>query len=117
MDATRDNEMEAILQRVVTTYRACGTLKGTAREIGHNDQTVRKLLITAGEYQSDMSTLIAALREDGLTVQQIAERVGLSIKAVSSYLPYSKGSYLAPPSVNAQRISRHRAKNSLPSAN
>ena len=46
----------------------------------------------------------------GMTVAEMAEALGKSENAVRSYMPYEKGTYLKPPSVNALRIRKHRQK-------
>ena len=71
----------------------------------------RKMLIDAGVFESPLSRQIAGLSADGLTVEQIGEKLGISPKVASSYLPYSKGMYNAEePSENALSIRRHRQK-------
>jgi hypothetical protein len=39
---------------------------------------------------------------------EIGKTLGKSENAVRSYMPYEKGTYLKPPSVNALRIRKHR---------
>ena len=47
----------------------------------------------------------------GLTESAISEQLGISNKAVNSYLPYTKGEYgVEDASTNAKKIRRWRAK-------
>lgn len=49
---------------------------------------VRKLLISSGVYQTDISMRINELYTNGKTIKEIQEIVGLSAASVSGYLPY-----------------------------
>jgi transcriptional regulator with XRE-family HTH domain len=48
--------------------------------------------------------------EIGKTLAEVASTLGKSENAVRSYMPYEKGTYLKPPSLNALRIRKHRQK-------
>jgi predicted transcriptional regulator len=48
--------------------------------------------------------------EIGKTLAEVASTLGKSENAVRSYMPYEKGTYLKPPSMNALRIRKHRQK-------
>lgn len=70
---------------------------------------LRKLLITAGIFTSDICTEVNKLHEQGKSVSEIMEITGLSRASVHSYLPYSKGIYNAAElSVNAERYRIYR---------
>ena len=44
-----------------------------------------------------------------MTVEQIADYMGLTVKAVQAHMPYTKGSYsLGGKTPNAERIRKHR---------
>lgn len=47
----------------------------------------------------------------GLTVEEIARKHGVSVKAIRAHLPYTRGAYnVEPRSANAQRIAERRAR-------
>lgn len=101
----------ATVQEIIETYNKTDSLKETAALCGVNWQKVRKILITAGKYENDESRTIAELYKSGLAVDEIASRLGLTAKAVNSYLPYTKGQYNSDsPSENAIAIRRYREK-------
>lgn len=87
-------------------YKKCHSLRETARRLGVSYQTVRRIIINAGEIPdgraTDVHTMADTLR---MTVQEIAEELHISQKAVRGFMPYSKGRYaLTIPSENAKRI-------------
>lgn len=55
-----------------------------------NPIKVRKLLITAGVYESEIGTQVLMLYEKGKTVEEIGVLLQLSRASVHSYLPYEK---------------------------
>lgn len=70
---------------------------------------VRKILITAGVYSTDLSTDIGELWKDGKTVGEIAEMLNMTTANVNSYLPYERIIYnMDEKSVNADRQQRYR---------
>lgn len=64
-----------------------------AEEFSMTPIEVRKLLISSGAYQTDISMRINELYESGKTIKEIQEIVGLSAASVSGYLPYQKTVY------------------------
>lgn len=98
---------------IIQSYNIEGSIKKVAALFRISEQKVRKILIDAGEYESDMSVQVKDLYEQGFSVEDIADKLGVSKSAVSGYLPYSKGLYLGEnPSSNALRVRRcRRAKN------
>ena len=95
---------------IVQAYNTEGSIKKVAALFRISEQKVRKVLIAAGEYESDMSVQIKDLYEQGFSVEDIADKLGISKSAVSGYLPYSKGLYLGEnPSKNALKIRKCRA--------
>lgn len=90
---------------LISYYLQCKSIKECAQRFDMSHQTVRRLLILAGEYSSPMSERINALYDQGYTAQEIADKVKLGIKSVQGYIPYTKGKYMAEePTVNALRI-------------
>lgn len=96
---------------IITYYREIRSIKATARASGISEQSVRRILIDAGAYRSPTASEVCRRAEAGEAPEQIAQALGLSIKSVMSYLPYSKGPYcIGEKSVNSQRIARHRQR-------
>lgn len=70
---------------------------------------VRKLLISSGVYQTDISMRINELYKSGKTIKEIQEIVGLSAASVSGYLPYQKTVYNLEVSTDvANRLRKYR---------
>ena len=103
-------------------YDAGMSLQAIADELGLNPIKVRKLLITAGVYASDVAEKVQETFDDFRKTQDhkaavlsTANALGLSRSSVTSYLPYKKGVYFpgtAPAdkiSVGAERQRRYRA--------
>ena len=96
---------------IVQAYNTEGSIKKVAALFRISEQKVRKILIDADLYESDMSVQVKDLYEQGFSVEDIADKLGVSKSAVSGYLPYSKGLYLGEnPSSNAIKIRKCRAK-------
>ena len=96
----------------VCSDNAEGSIKKVAALFRISEQKVRKVLIGAGAYESDMSIQVNDLHEQGYSVKNIAEKLRVSKSTVSAYLPYTKGVYLGEnPSSNALKIRKCRAKN------
>ena len=75
------------------------TISAVADEMKTSRMRVRKLLITADFYSSEMSRRVQELQRKGYSISKISEQTGLGRAAVHSYLPYpcfnsgSKGIY------------------------
>lgn len=95
---------------IIQSYNIEGSIKKVAALFRISEQKVRKILIDAGEYEIDMSIQVKDLYERGFSVENIANKLGVSKGTVSGYLPYSKGLYLGEnPSSNAIKIRKCRA--------
>lgn len=83
------------------------TITTVAEAMGTSRIRVRKMLITADYYSTEISRTICEMVEHGISIPEICERTGLGRAAVHSYLPYEKGAYnLKDLSVNAEQC-RH----------
>jgi hypothetical protein len=101
----------AIIDDAVATYQETHTIKGVARELGISDQKARKLLITAGAVQPEKSREALLYLSRGLKKEEAAQRLGISVKALISYLPYSRTAYNQQTrSKNAERLSAWRKR-------
>ena len=105
------HDRQSDIDCIINTYHATGSLNQTAAECGINWQKVRKVLITSGEYESDIARTVSELKASGLTDIEIATRMKISVNAVNSYLPYEKGIYKSnAPSENALAIRMSRSR-------
>lgn len=101
------NQMDA----AVALYKSDMTLQVIADELSLNTIKVRKLLITAGVYQSDIADTVQQTFQSFRTTQDYKTGVSstmaalqLSRPSVTSYLPYEKGVYF-PENADAANIS------------
>ncbi len=93
-------------------YKKKKTLRQIAIELDLNPIKVRKLLITAGVYQSDIADKVKELGLAGKKENEIGEMLNLSRASVNSYLPYKKAPYKAQElSANAERLRKYRERN------
>lgn len=119
-DAGRN--LEELMDAAAELYDTGQSLQAIAGELGLNPIKVRKLLITAEVYESEIAEEVRATFEAyraqqdyRAAVQATAEELRLSIPSVNSYLPYEKGVYFAATdsvekiSAGAERQRRYRA--------
>ncbi|MCD7750506.1 MAG: hypothetical protein LUI10_01985 [Lachnospiraceae bacterium] len=111
--------MKELLDSVVLAYSdnsglaEHSSLRQLADEFDLNPLKVRKLLITAGVYQSDIADDVIRLYREKKTVAEIMALTGLSKASVNSYLPYTKIPYkMEEISVTAERCRKFRERRS-----
>ena len=109
------------MESAVALYDSEMSLQAIADELGLNPIKVRKLLITAGVYESDVAEKVQCTFEKYRETQDYktallstAADLDLSKASVTSYLPYQKGVYFPSTekekiSVGAERQRRYRA--------
>ena len=99
------------IEDILDFYDEHESIKKTAEQFGICFQTVRKILLTFGNYKCPRSQEIRILLDKGKTVSEIAEVLHMSVGHVNSYMPYQKGLYnLDDATVNALRIRKCRGK-------
>ena len=92
------------LQELRDAYEEADSLRSLADELNMSLLKLRKLLITADVFTSDICTEINDLHQSGKKIPEIMKLTGLSRASVHSYLPYTKGLYNAAEiSLNAER--------------
>lgn len=96
------------MESVVALYDSEMSLQAIGEELGLNPIKVRKLLITAGVYESEVAEKVQATFEEYRETQDYktsilstANTLKLSKASVTSYLPYQKGVYF--PSTERRR--------------
>ena len=110
------------MESAVTLYDSEMSLQAIGDELGLNPIKVRKLLITAGVYESEVAENVKNTFEEYRETQDYktsilstANTLKLSKASVTSYLPYRKGVYFTSTaekgkiSVGAERQRRYRA--------
>ena len=109
------------LDAAVAFYDSEMSLQAIGDELGLNPIKVRKLLITAGVYESEVAQKVQDTFEEYREIQDYktsilstANALQLSKASVTSYLPYQKGVYYPSTekekiSVGAERQRRYRA--------
>lgn len=98
-----------LIETVCNLYSSEKSVRIVAKSMELSPMKVRKILITAGAYSTDLSTEIGELWKDGKTVGEIAEMLNMTPANVNSYLPYERIIYkMDEKSVNADRQQRYR---------
>lgn len=110
------------MDAAVTLYNSEMSLQTIGDELGLNSIKVRKLLITAGVYESEVAEKVQDTFEEyretqdyKISILSTAKALNLSKASVTSYLPYKKGVYFPSTaekekiSVGAERQRRYRA--------
>ena len=110
------------MESAVALYDSEMSLQAIGEELGLNPIKVRKLLITAGVYESEVAEKVQATFQEYCETQDYktsvlstANTLKLSKASVTSYLPYWKGVYFPSTaskekiSVGAERQRRYRA--------
>lgn len=80
-------------------------------EFGMTPIKIRKILVTAGVYETPISRQVKELYEEGKTVSEICKLMNLSAASVNGYLPYKKAIYnMKEKSLLAERLIRYRSR-------
>ena len=79
----RETDMDALVTSALRLNEQGLSVAGIARRLKISEQKTRKILITAGAWSSPLSLKIAKMREDGKSIDEIAESLGI----VSSSTP------------------------------
>ena len=97
-DYDREKEIEALQQKVIDLFgepyddriersEDAPSIRDVARAMDTTLLRVRKMLVTAGVYSTELSRKVQSLYEDGCTIQQIMDETGLKKSSVHGYLP------------------------------
>ena len=85
---------DLFFQSVVDAYHGCHeSIRDTAKVMGLSRTKVRKILITMGEIESDITSKALALRKKGYARDEIADELGVSTATLSTYMPYGERVY------------------------
>ena len=80
-------------KEIIRAYKQLKSVKMVARSLDVSVVKVRRTLFTAGLWRSKLSDAYLDLLHKGLTPDEIANKHGVSKKAVEAYMPYTQGSY------------------------
>ena len=80
--------------KIISTWEALGTIKGTARACQVSPKTVLKVLSTHGIAATEQAEQVQAMAEH-MSVEEIAAQLKISTRTVQTYLPYTRGTYLS----------------------
>lgn len=121
-----EKNLKEQMESAVALYEEDFSLRSIADALTMNPIKVRKLLITAGVYESDVAEKVQDTFEEYRKTQNYKEAIlstantlQLSKASVTSYLPYQKGVYFPSTadkekiSVGAERRRRYRAVRKL----
>lgn len=102
-----------IYQKVISIYNETESVKDTVAETGLSKVKVQRILITEGLWCSRSSLEIGELYVQGLSTEEIAEKLHMTVKNVQAYIPYSRGVYGNSSSNDAEWSSEYRKRMKL----
>ena len=121
-----EGSMEELIARAVEAAKApfdstrsseLPSLRSVAEHLGTTVIRTRKLLITAGYFESPTAQSVQRLKAEGRTIEEIGAALRLKPAAVYGYLPYELRPYNLPETTsNADRHKRYRATKKLKAA-
>ncbi len=86
-----------------------GSIRDTAMKFGISRNKVRKILLTLGAIDNDLTNDVLKLREEGLSIKEIATALGVSVATVSTAIPYdTKYDNSLDPSKHAAEVRSYR---------
>ena len=97
-------------EEILKAFNKSGSVSGAAKEVRCSWNRVIKSLSSSGILINDTHEIILDLCDAGMTPEQIAKQVGISIKTVQAYLPRVRPVYGENRSKNAKRINEWRTK-------
>lgn len=96
---------------VADAWENTHSIRKTSKNLGISTHTVRRILLDAGIDCSQRATSIREQLEGGENPEHIASVLGMKVKTLKGYLPYSRGSYaVGERTANARRIAAWRDK-------
>ena len=84
---------QAQIDKIVDLYMVNNSVLETAKATGISTVKARKILITEGLWKSTTSEEIGTLLKQGMTTEEIADDLHMSVKNVQAYMPYERGVY------------------------
>lgn len=91
-DYHTDKEAD-LTQTIIDEYRKENSIARVAKKLNTTQVKVQRVLITEDLWTSKRTRQIAEMRQQGLSVEEIAEILGKDVKTIQTFLPYSRGQY------------------------
>lgn len=79
---------------ILNSYRVTKSIKRTAIDLGVSHGVVKKVLITAGIYETPLTKRIRELQASGMPQKDIADLLKISESSVNMNSRYCRGTYL-----------------------
>ncbi len=102
--------VDELNRAIIDEYETTKSIAQIAKKLHTNQVRVQRVLITEGLWTSKRTEQIAELRAHGLSIEQIAEKLGKDIKTIQTFLPYSRGQYGRSESYDAARSKDYRTR-------
>ena len=102
--------VDELNRAIIEEYETTRSIAQIAKKLHTNQVRVQRVLITEGLWTSKRTEQIAELRSQGLTIEQIAEKLGKDAKTIQTFLPYSRGQYGRSESYDAVRSKDYRVR-------
>lgn len=106
----KNPSIEELYQAIISEYEKTKSIAKIAKKLGTTQVKVQRVLITEGLWTSKRTGQIAALRNQGMSLEQIAEELGVDIKTVQTFLPYTRGQYGQSDTDDAARSKDYRER-------
>ncbi len=97
-----------IIEEIKHRFEKGESLKRISQDTGISFGKIRKILISEGVLRYPLTNKILALKAQGLSMQEISDRLNCSKQKVNNYLPYGRVIYKYNQSNNALTIKRWR---------
>ena len=82
-----------LAQSIINEYQTTKSFSEIAKKLNTNKVVVQRILITEGLWSSRRTKQVAELKDQGLSVKEIAARLGIDERTILTYLPYRYGKY------------------------
>ncbi len=110
-DLDLESVQSDLIEMVCSDYTNGTSVRALAKQYEISPMKTRKILITGGAYNTDLSEEIGELWRDGKTVTEIADLLNTTKANINSYLPYERIIYnMEERSVEADRQARYRER-------
>ena len=103
-----NNEIDELYQNIIDEYQTIKSIAQIAKKLGTTQVRVQRVLITEGLWSSKRTKQIAELRQQGLSTEEIAEKLGKDVRTIQTFLPYSRGQYGKSDSTDAIKSKDYR---------
>ena len=103
-------QVAAYFRSTKSSQEPNGSIRDTAIRFDINRNKVRKILITMGEIASPITDTVLFMRQQGMSIKEIAKDLGVSVATVSTALPYEdKVDNTLDPTTHASDVREYRA--------